>query len=329
MIAKLLGVRIFDVEASGVCNLHCPFCPREYLPQGGVMSQDTFTRFLDHVPLRHTDTVSFVGLGEPTLNRRLPDFIRQVKARYPGAQTWVTSNGTNLNERALPPLLAAGLDTLDVSFHGLDKETYERNMRGANFEKSLAALDYAVAEIRRTGAATKLQINYMVSQENAAEEEQIQAFWRARGIHQFRPQRLHNRAGLSKVRGLTPTDKPGLGARPCAVFELVTFVTWRGEVLYCCHDIPRKHVIGNFREDTWETIQARKREIIAQNNWPAMCRACTDPLRHDMTEQIDRSVRREIRTQAARGIRAPVRRLGAFFGRVGVSSRAASGPKAR
>ena len=130
MLAKLLGVRIFDVEASSRCNVHCRFCPREKLPSTGFMSEETFFRFLDSLPLNGADTLAFVGMGEPTLNPRLPDFIREAKARYPRVITWVTTNGTTLKDGMIERLEAAGLDILDVSFNGLDRETYEHDMRG-------------------------------------------------------------------------------------------------------------------------------------------------------------------------------------------------------
>jgi MoaA/NifB/PqqE/SkfB family radical SAM enzyme len=227
----------------------------------------------------------------------------------------VTTNGTTLCGKVLQALLSPGLDTLDVSFHGLDKETYERNMHGADYARALEAVADALRIIRRSGAATKLQINYMVSRENSDEEERIQAFWRARGVEHFRPQRLHDRAGLADTCGMTATDRAGLNGRPCEIFQAVTFVTWQGDVLYCCHDIPRRHKIGNFKRDSWETIQARKKEIITSEAWPAMCRACRDPLRHDMSENLDLAVHREIRRRAFVGVENSVRRLGAFFGR--------------
>ena len=312
MLAKLLKVRIFDLEASGACNLHCAFCPRDQLPPTGMMSLETFCNFLNGVRLGSTDTLSFVGLGEPLLNRSLPEFIRAAKERYPKVRTWVTTNGTLLNEKTLSPLLDAGLDTLDISFNGLDPETYERQMKGAKFERSLANVEYAVQEIQRRAAGTQLQINYVVSKENCDRESSIQSFWRERGVKFFRPQRLHDRGGLIGMAGMTPPDQPGLRGRSCAVFEVVTFVTWQGDVMYCCHDIPRKHKLGSVNKDSWDEIWARKQEVIRRGEWPAMCRICKDPLRHDMRERIDEMIWQEVGSQVVAGFR----RAGSLLGRL-------------
>ncbi len=310
MLTRLLGVRIFDLEASSRCNVKCRYCPRELLPGEGAMSRETFSRFLDGVELGAADTVSFVGIGEPTLNPRLPDFVGQVKSRFPAARTWVTSNGTNLNARTVPPLLAAGLDTLDISFNGLDAVSYESNMRGAGFEDSLANVEYARRAAEAAGGRTRVQINYIVTAENAAREEGIQAFWRARGITEFRPQRMHDRAGAVRLGDMTPSDTPGLGGRPCRIFQTMHFITWRGEALYCCHDMRRAHVIGDVNRESWDDIEARKRGIVRAGLWPAMCSGCADPLRHDLHGQLDRMIRREMAGRMIGGLRS-LRRLAA------------------
>jgi hypothetical protein len=197
--------------------------------------------------------------------------------------------------------------TLDVSFNGLDAEAYERVMKGAKYKNVMNNIMYTQSAIRRRGAATRLQVNFVVDGANAQREEAVKAFWRTRGIRHFRVQRIHDRAGAVNLDGRAPLDPPGLRRGSCAVFEVVTFVTWDGKVLYCCHDVPRIHVIGNIREDPWEALQARKREIIRGGAWPGMCRACTDPLRHDIRREIDETIHGEIRRMLFDGVRARLR----------------------
>ncbi len=292
MLSKLLGVRIFDVEASSRCDVHCRFCPREHLPETGLMTQETFDRFLDAVPLRPTDTVSFVGMGEPTLNPLLPEFVRRIKARYPKTLTWITSNGAHLAGDKARRLIEAGLDILDISFNGLEAESYEANMRGARFETTLANVDRIVALIERTGAATQVQINYVIGPDNAGDAENIERFWRARGIRRFRPQKLHDRAGLLRTAAVSSTR--GLNGKPCQLFEVITFVSWRGDVLPCCHDVPRACALGNVNRHAWSEIAARKRAIRRKHAWPALCKSCSDPLRFVLRRQIDRAFRKEM-----------------------------------
>ena len=307
MLARLLGVRIFDIEASSRCNVHCRFCPRDKLPGTGFMSGDTFTRFLDQVPLNGTDSVAFVGLGEPTLNPLLPDFIRETRKRHPKAVTWVTTNGTTLEKGLLTRLVDSGLDILDVSFNGLDRESYERHMRGARYEKTLANVERAAAYLGTNGCRTRLQINYVVNGSAGGREQAIRAFCQERGIAQFRRQPLHDRAG--EVGGQGTEDKGqrsdvrdqklevggerGLGGRACEVFQVMTFITWEGDILCCSHDVARRHRIGNLHKHSWGEIERQKRRILRGEDWPAMCARCTDPLRFGMRRDINRKIREE------------------------------------
>ncbi|MBL0059681.1 MAG: radical SAM protein [Elusimicrobia bacterium] len=308
MISKLLGLRIFEVEVSSFCNVHCRYCPRELVPESGLMTRETFSRFLDGLNLGRMDSVSFVGMGEPTLNPRLSEFVRMVKTRFPKTHTWVTTNGTNLTAKTLPPLLAAGLDTLGISFNGLDPRTYEQNMPGAKFEKTLTHVDDSVRAARLAGGHTRVQINYIVTAENAEREAEIQAFWRKRGVTHFRPQRMHDRAGTaSAVPGMSTVDSAGLNGRPCVRSAVMPFISWKGEVLPCAHDMRRVNVLGNVCQESWGDIETRQRDIFRCTQSPAMCAACKDPLRHDMLKKMDEVVRKELIVRVKDRLFTPLR----------------------
>jgi MoaA/NifB/PqqE/SkfB family radical SAM enzyme len=71
----------YQIDISGLCNLHCISCPRgnfEPQPKPGQMSAQTYERVLKKI-LREDPFVGAVSLynwGEPLLNKELPDIIR-------------------------------------------------------------------------------------------------------------------------------------------------------------------------------------------------------------------------------------------------------------
>ena len=295
MLARLFGMRLFDIEASSRCNVSCVFCSREHLPETGLMDEDTFHRFLEHVPLRASDGLMFVGLGEPLLNPRLPDFIASAKRLYPKLFTLVTTNGKLLTAPVVSKLLEAGLDTLDVSFNGIDAKTYERLMKGARYEQTLANIAYTQREILCNKCSTNLQINYIVTQENADRKAEIEVFWRSRGIEHFRVQTMHTRGGSVGVDGMTPVGQPGLQGRSCEKFRFMPFITWRGDVVYCSHDLRRNQKIGNIRMEMWDDIEQRRKDVLQNHRWMDICEICVDSYRHELEKELSRGIIQEVK----------------------------------
>lgn len=253
------------------------------------MSEVTFDAFVDRfLPSAH-DLVVFAGIGEPLLNLRLPTFVARVRSRSPKLHIRVTTNGTFLDAVRLPPLLEAGLSTLDVSFNGLTRERYAELMAGADYDCVLENIAYARRAIEQSGGKTRLQINFMVSSEDAVRETaEAKRFWRARGVDRFHVHRAHDRAGwVAPIRGMA-AHRSGLGVdgRGCQIFDWITFVSWRGDVHVCCHDVGRRHVVGNVFEHDRASVEDAKGEIRRTGRWPAICRSCSDPLRHDLNQVV-------------------------------------------
>lgn len=270
-------IRIFDVELSRRCNLACEFCPRHEFKEQGFMSEETFDGFMRGVALGQGDLVLFCGLGEPMLNPSFASYLALAKQRANGAAVQVITNGTMLTGENITMLLDHQIDFIIISVNGIDKQTYEKKMKGANFERTLANIDAVKAEItRREKCRTRLMATYIVSSENMHREEEIKAFWTARGLRPV-PQYMHNRGGFVELDDMSPLENPAPPARPCLYFQPYTFIAWNGDVLLCCNDIHHQHLLGNIRQDAMSAIDARKRQYLKANNWPDLCADCNAP----------------------------------------------------
>ncbi|NIM12778.1 MAG: radical SAM protein [Candidatus Aminicenantes bacterium] len=279
--------RIFDVEASRRCNISCKFCPRENMKKIGMMEPGTFDNFLKNARLRSHDTVTFCGLGEPLLNPSLPGFVTQLRNRYHHFNIGIITNGTLLNPHTVTSLLDAQINSIMVSFNGIDAQTYENLTKGARFTDTLAKLEYTQGEIlkrKNPGTrGTQLLVTFILSRENLHLEEKIKAFWYAKGMRSV-PQYMHNRGGFVDINGIgmSPVysgEPAGAPVQSCAVFENFNFIAWNGDVLVCCQDIQHRFVVGNINKDSMSLIHSRKAQIIKENKWPDICRNCTEPNR--------------------------------------------------
>ena len=74
-----------DIEATCLCNLHCPFCATSYEPIGGrgFMSFETFKKIIDEGEEYGLCAIKLNsgGCGEPMLNKLLPEMVAYAKSK--------------------------------------------------------------------------------------------------------------------------------------------------------------------------------------------------------------------------------------------------------
>jgi MoaA/NifB/PqqE/SkfB family radical SAM enzyme len=120
---------VIFIEVTNRCNLLCQTCPRTHFDREPLKSLtlDEFARIAEQFP--NMRQAELHGIGEPLLNRHLPQIIRYLKDR--GVRVVTNSNGTLLTEQWQKDLVESGLDDYRCSIDGAEPETYAR-IRGAD-----------------------------------------------------------------------------------------------------------------------------------------------------------------------------------------------------
>ncbi|CAN7512972.1 radical SAM protein [Rhizobium sp. LjRoot254] len=133
---------IVFIDPASSCNFKCTFCPtghRSLIAETGryqgAMKYETFTKAIDDLaefgkPIK---VLRLYKDGEPFLNKRLADMIRYAKQSGYVDYIDTTTNGTFLTPERLAPVIAAGLDKINISVDGMSKETYQE-FTGFNFD---------------------------------------------------------------------------------------------------------------------------------------------------------------------------------------------------
>ncbi len=121
------------VEPTNICNFKCVYCPESFddfeEKSGGLQRMDlpAFTRLADQIrDLGRLKTLNFYMMGEPFVNKALPDFVRVAKQTGVADRVIITSNGSLLTEDASRKTLEAGLDYLRISIYGGDPDAHAR-----------------------------------------------------------------------------------------------------------------------------------------------------------------------------------------------------------
>lgn len=147
-----LGTSGYPIEAffevAARCNLRCQMCAinydTRYQPHTGWPAYFAPELFARLRPMFPTLLRAYLfGLGEPTLNPHLVDYVRELSEA--GAEVWFNTNATLIEDAKAESLAAAGASRITVSIDGATAETYEKIRRGATFESVLRGIRALVA----------------------------------------------------------------------------------------------------------------------------------------------------------------------------------------
>lgn len=163
--------RLLQVESSLACNLRCVMCPwREISKEAetrGIMSQEVWEAIRPH--LSEVLSIDFSGGGEPLLQPRLEEWIRQAKGA--GCETGFLTNGLLLKKDTTRRMIDAGVDWIGVSMDGANAEMYEDIRIGSSFERVCENL--ANLSKLRVGKVPKIMINFVLMNMNFHQVEEI------------------------------------------------------------------------------------------------------------------------------------------------------------
>lgn len=252
-----------NLELTNRCNLRCTFCPTgngRMERARGLMDPVVFRRAL--AGARPLEYVLLFQWGEPLLHPRFAELARL--ARVAGARTFLTTNGTLLDERRVDMLLDAGVDRVTVSVDG-DAETHER-IRGVPRDRVLAGLQRLRAARDARRSATGVDVSMVVAPETESAAATIDAD--LAGV----ADRVQKIPLLTQGQRRTRCREPWRGG---------LVVLQDGRVTACCVDHDGELAVGDVRETSLRALyngdrmQALRRAHVT-GDLPAICARCTE-----------------------------------------------------
>jgi radical SAM protein with 4Fe4S-binding SPASM domain len=179
------------IESTTRCNEFCDQCPRTHL--GREDDRDITLAevrgIVEQLPV--LNRVVLHGLGEPLLNRELPEIVAYLHSR--GVYTLFNSNALLLSEQRGQALIESGLNELRVSLDGATPATYAR-VRGVN-QKALPHIVRNLSRFqelkRRLGSQDpKVSLWFTAMRENFLELPQVVELAAAAGVPEVYVQRF-------------------------------------------------------------------------------------------------------------------------------------------
>lgn len=243
------------IENTNACNAHCIMCPRDSLTRKrGFMDLSLYEKLIKEIS-KFNEIVKRVHLhnyGEPLLDKDLVSRIKLAK-NYGIKHTYFVTNASLLTPDKSREIIEAGLDEFKISFYGTDTETYNRTMRGLNFEKTLQNIkEFSRIREEMNEASPKVVIQYLPLETNKSKTEEFFKLMKplinekiGDILYQFS---LHNYGGgrsYIKTGGITNI---------CNYPWRTMVILQDGKVVLCCLDYNGVQVVGDVNKNTIQEI---------------------------------------------------------------------------
>jgi pyruvate-formate lyase-activating enzyme len=189
--------KMVELNHDPTCNLACPSCRTEIIA-ANADEQDTYAQAAERVILpllRRVNGHSYIsGGGEAFASKHYRSILAALNRRdYPGLSLHLITNGLLVTPQRWSeyPHLPELVDILSVSIDAARAETYERLRRPGKWPVLMKNLE-VMAEMRRSRKIRRLQINFVVQQDNYREILEFVALGRRLAVDNIWFQRLTN-----------------------------------------------------------------------------------------------------------------------------------------
>ena len=247
---------IIHIDPCDLCNFHCKFCPSGDLDlikktdgRGhGIMDFELYKRLIDGI-CEFEDKVKTIRLykeGEPLLHPRFADMVRYAKESGCCERVDTTTNASLLTPELSLSIIDAGLDRINISVEGINKEQY------ADFSRYQIDYDRFVENIaffyeHRKQCEMNIKINGDI-----LTEEQKQEFLDLFGditdgiyiehMIDYWPKFKQDKVDVNQEMGILGNEIKEVCVCPYVFFELV--INSDGSYSMCRFDWNRSMVLG-------------------------------------------------------------------------------------
>jgi len=265
------------------CNASCAFCPSgktENPMPVGKMEDGLYRKIIDECLKKTVKRISPYLMNEPLCDSDLGwkiKYIAERKNNRPSIK--LNTNASLLMGKLLEDILNNGLDRLNISFHGISKDVYEKGMQGLKYEKTLDNVKNILeAKKKMNKEKPRITITMVRTKLIDSQIDDIKSYWGKRNVS-VHIQPMENRAsGYIRDEGLNPEEwKPYIH---CKRLFKQAYILYNGDMVLCCADWERTTILGNVREksieDVWngEKAVSIRRKFLSGDTKGLLCHSC-------------------------------------------------------
>jgi len=298
---------VIYVDPSDKCNFQCSFCPtadRELMKKTpgrnyGLMDFDLYKKIIDDI-CQFEHPIKVLRLykdGEPLAHPRFADMVKYAKDMGCADKIDTTTNGSLLSPQKNLEIIEAGLDRINISIYGINKEQYLKfNKFNINFERLVDNVHHLYEHRKNCEMIVKINGD-IISQEDEAKFYEIFGEI-ADGV--FVEHIMSCWSGFDfDSKGVEINQTLGIYGQELKEVEVCPYVFYSfsinsdGTVSTCFLDWSRKLVVGNTRiesvKDIWNGagMMAHRKMMLSKNRKAhPICGSCGQ-MSHGLPDDID------------------------------------------
>lgn len=249
------------------CNARCAMCGiNDWKRNKNYMEDNLFYKISDEI-IENRDKVERVSIylgGEPLLDKKLSDRIRYLKKGIDNI--YFTTNAALFDKDRIFDILDSGVSQIDVSFHSVNKDKYERIMKNLSYDRTLKNVEDLILIRNKYNYKTRIRIRAIEMTLNRSEMEDLINFWNERLDYDrgdivyakdLNYQFVSNR-NLRNTDILGSLDKHAndveVNDKPCYALWNTATILSDGRLALCCVDMGRKHTFGDLNNESLKEL---------------------------------------------------------------------------
>jgi MoaA/NifB/PqqE/SkfB family radical SAM enzyme len=280
------------IQLSRRCNLRCTMCGHHVWESNeGFMTMELFAHALDECAANNLfDIVILAAQGEPFLHPKIFEFLEYAVGR--GFHVGIVSNGTPFTKERAERLAGTGIDFMQFSFAGWDKESYENTYVGGKFDQVTRNLRHIAEALQKKRSRTQLTVKAVTATDSADFVRKTQKFLDTLGDFRVLPVTPNNFGGTMQI-GRYDEERDIYSYRDvkhsslsvCKILMQSVGIFFDGRVTACgCYDANGQLEIGDITKESLKDImEGRKfRRILkafekGSVGHVPLCNKCDDP----------------------------------------------------
>ena len=244
------------IETTSRCNLACGLCANKDLPTGQKkdMEFNLYKEIIDEAAGTVYDANLF-HRGEPLLHPQIVDMISYAKTKKIRAR--LHTNATLLDQKLSYGIILAGLDMISFSFDGYTRKEYEKNRKGADYERTLENIKGFLKIKKELGVRKPFTIIQIMECNSGGEiKERLQLRYHfLKYFKSYPPDRImtrkpHNWGGLLDDCGPGSDNLSRSKKHVCTFPWYSLTIFFNGKVYPCPQDFMGSIPVGDLKKDS-------------------------------------------------------------------------------